>query len=59
MKKMLMFLLGIAVALNVFLVIGMVGESISPRQALYTITDEMMNGAYRFIRGWHLKTMLP
>ena len=59
MKKMLMFLLGMAFALNVLLVIGMVSESISPRQAFYTITDEMMNGAYRFKRGWQLKNILP
>lgn len=58
MKKMLMFLLGMAFALNVLLVIGMVSESISPRQAFYTITDEMMNSAYRFKRGWHLKNIL-
>ena len=59
MKKILIFLLGMVFALNTLLVIGMVGESISPRQAFYTITDEMMNGAYRFTRGWHLRTMLP
>ncbi len=59
MKKMLIFLLGTAVALNVLLVIGMISESISPQQALYTITDEMMNSVYRFKRGWHLRTMLP
>ena len=59
MKKILMFLLGMAFALNVLLVIGVVGEGISLRQALYTITDEMMNGAYRFTRGWYLRTMLP
>ena len=59
MKKFLMFLLSIAFVLSLVLVIGMIGECISPRQAFYTITDEMMNTAYRFRRGWQLRNRLP
>ena len=59
MKKFLMVLLSVALALNLVLVIGMIGECISPRQAFYTITDEMMNTAYRFRRGWQLRNRLP
>ena len=40
MKKFLMILLSVAFALNFVLVVGMIGEYISPRQAFYTITDE-------------------
>ena len=43
MKKFLMILLSVAFALNFVLVVGMIGEYISPRQAFYTITSEMMN----------------
>ena len=59
MKKFLMILLSVAFALNLVLVIGMIGEYISPRQAFYTITDEMMNTTYRFRRGWQLRNRLP
>lgn len=59
MKKMLVFLLGIAFTRELLLVIYVVGECMSPRQVLYTITDEMMNSVYRFKRGWHLRAMLP
>ena len=59
MKKFLIVLLSIAFALNSALVIGMIGECISPRQAFYTITDELMNSAYRFKRGWQFKNNLP
>ena len=59
MKKFLMVLLSVALALNLVLVIGMIGECISPRQAFYTITDELMNTAYRFRRGWQLRNRLP
>ena len=59
MKKMIIVLLGVAFALNLVLVIGMLGECYSPRQVFYTITDEMMNSAYRFKRGWQLKNILP
>lgn len=54
MKKMIIVLLGAAFVLNLVLVlvIGMLGECYSPRQVFYTITDEMMNSAYRFKRGW-------
>lgn len=55
MKKFLMVLLSIAFVLNIVLVVGMIGEYISPRQAFYTITDELMNSAYRFKRGWQFK----
>lgn len=59
MKKMIIVLLGVAFVLNLVLVIGMLGECYSPRQVFYTITDEMMNSAYRFKRGWQLKSVLP
>ena len=59
MKKFLMVLLSIAFVLNLAIVIGLIGEYISPRQAFYTITDEMMNTAYRFRRGWQLRNRLP
>ena len=59
MKKFLIVLLSIAFALNFALVIGMIGECISPRKAFYTITDELMNSAYRFKRGWQFKNRLP
>ena len=59
MKKLMIVLLSVAFALNLLLVLGMISQNISPRQALYTITDEMMNSAYRFRRGWLLKNILP
>ena len=59
MKKMIIVLLSVAFVLNLVLVIGMLGECYSPRQVFYTITDEMMNSAYRFKRGWPLKNILP
>ena len=59
MKKLLTVLLGGEFILNLVLVIGMLGERHSLRQVFYTITDEMMNGAYRFKRGWQLKNILP
>ena len=46
MKKFLTILLSVAFVLNLALVVGIVGECLSPRQAFYTITDEMMNSAY-------------
>ena len=52
MKKFLMVLLSIAFVLNLTIVIRLIGGYGSPRQALYTITDELMNSAYRFKRGW-------
>ena len=55
MKKFLMVLLSIAFVLNIVLMVGMIGEYISPRQAFYTITDELRNSAYRFKRGWQFK----
>ena len=57
MKKFLMVLLSIAFVLN--LAIGLIGGYGSPRRALYTITDELMNSAYRFKRGWQFKNSLP
>ena len=59
MKKMIIVLLGVAFVLNLVLVIGMLGERYSLRRVFYTITDEMMNSAYRFKRGWQLKNILP
>ena len=59
MKKFLMVLLSIAFVLNLASVIGLIGGSGSPRQALYTITDELMNSVYRFKRGWQFKNSLP
>ena len=59
MKKFLMVLLSIAFVLNLAIVIGLIGGYGSPRRALYTITDEMMNTAYRFRRGWQLRNRLP
>lgn len=59
MKKFLMVLLSIAFVLNLAIVIGLIGGYGSPRQAFYTITDEMMNTAYRFRRGWQLRNRLP
>ena len=59
MKKLLTVLLGVAFILNLVLVIGMLGERYSLRQVFYTITDEMMDSAYRFKRGWMLRNMLP
>ena len=59
MKKMIIVLLSVAFVLNLVLVIGMLGECYSPRQVFYTITDEMMNSAYSFKRGWQLKNILP
>ena len=57
MKKFLMVLLSIAFVLKI--VIGLIGGYGSPRRALYTITDELMNSAYRFKRGWQFKNSLP
>ena len=59
MKKFLMVLLSIAFVLNLTIVIGLIGGYGSPRRALYTITDELMNSAYRFKRGWQFKNRLP
>ena len=59
MKKFLMVLLSIAFVLNLAMVIGLMGGYGSPRRALYTVTDELMNSAYRFRRGWQLRNRLP
>ena len=59
MKKLLTVLLGGEFILNLVLVIGMLGERYSLRRVFYTITDEMMNSAYRVKRGWQLKNILP
>ena len=59
MKKFLIVLLSIAFALNFVLVIGLIGGYGSPCRAFYTITDELMNSAYRFKRGWQFKNSLP
>ena len=57
MRKFLMVLLSIAFVLNLAIVIGLISGYGSPRQAFYTITDEMMNTAYRFRRGWQLRNL--
>ena len=54
-----MVLLSIAFVMNLAIVIGLIGGYGSPRRALYTITDELMNSAYRFKRGWQFKNSLP
>ena len=59
MKKFLILLLSIAFVLNLTIVIGLIGGYGSPRRAFYTITDELMNSAYRFKRGWQFKNSLP
>ena len=59
MKKFLMVLLSIAFVLNLAIVIGLIGGYGSPRQAFYTITDELMNSAYRFKSSWQFKNSLP
>ena len=59
MKKILMVMLSIAIVLNLTIVIGLIGGYGSPRRALYTITDELMNSVYRFKRGWLFKNSLP
>ena len=59
MNKCWMVLLSSACVLNRAIVIGLIGGYGSPRRALYTITDELMNSAYRFKRGWQFKNSLP
>lgn len=53
MKKMLLFLLGMAFALNLLVVIYIVGECMSPRQAMYTFVDSVRDTVYRLNRGWN------
>ena len=53
MKKMLVFLLGIAFVLNLLLVVCMVGECMLPRQVMYTFTDSVRDTVYRLNRGWN------
>ena len=53
MKKMLVFLLGMVFALNLLLVIYMIGECMSPRQVMYTFTDSVRDTVYRLNRGWN------
>ena len=53
MKRMLVFLLGVVFALNLLLVIYMVGECMSPRQVMYTFTDSVRDTVYRLNRGWN------
>ncbi len=54
-----MVLLSIAFVLNLAIVVGLIGGCGSPRRAFYTITDELMNSAYRFKRSWQFKNSLP
>lgn len=53
MKKMLLFLLGMAFALNLLLVIYIVGECMSPRQVMYTFVDSVRDTVYRLNRDWN------
>ena len=53
-----MVLLSIAFVLNLAIVVGLIGRCGSPRRAFYTITDELMNSAYRFKRSWQFKNSL-
>lgn len=59
MKKWLMIILAMAFALNLFAVIVMIGECMTPRQVFYTMSDAVMNSAYRFRRGWQAGTFAP
>lgn len=52
MKKLLFWLLVAALGVELTVVVIFVGGCVSPRQALYTVTDAMMNAAYRFRCGW-------
>jgi len=58
MKKLLTVLLGMAFAMNLLLLLSIVGECGSPRRAFYTITDGMMNGIYRFRNKWNTRTLV-
>ena len=58
MKKLLAVLLGMVFAVNLLLLLSIVGECGSPRRALYTITDGMMNSIYRFRNGRNAKTLV-
>lgn len=53
LKKLLIFLLGAAFALNLLLVVCMVGECMSPHQVLYTFADSVRDTVYRLNRGWN------
>ena len=55
MKKLLAVLLGMVFAVNLLLLLSIVGECGSPRRALYTITDGMMNSIYRFRNGRNIR----
>ena len=59
MKKFLMVLLSIAFVLNLAILIGLIDGYGSPLRPHYPITDELMNSAYRFKRGWQFKNSLP
>ena len=56
MKKLLIFLLEVAFVVNLLLLVSVIGECGSPRRAFYTITDGVMDRAYRFRNSWNIKT---
>ena len=58
MKKLLIVLLGMTVAVNLLLLLSIIGEYGSPRQAFYTITDGIMNCIYRFRNSWNTRTLV-
>lgn len=58
MKKWLTIILAMAFVLNLFAVIVTIGNCVTPRQAFYTVTDAMMNSAYRLRRGWQARTLV-
>ena len=58
MKKLLISLLGMAFAVNLLLLLSIVGECGSPRRAFYTIADGIMNSIYRFRNRWNTRTLV-
>ena len=58
MKKLLTVLLGMVFAVNLLLLLSIIGECGSPRRAFYTVTDGMMNHMYRFRNSWNIKTLV-
>ena len=58
MKKLLTVLLGMTFAVNLLLVLSIVGECGSPRRAFYTITDGIMNRIYRLRNSRNIKALV-
>ena len=58
MKKLLMVLLGVVFAVNLVLLLNLIGECGSPKRVFYTVTDRMMNDAYRLRNGWKIRTLV-